>query len=210
MDPVKDGKQASDSLPLLAVTAGTVKDPVCGMDVNPKTSSSQYEFEGQTYHFCCVHCREKFAREPEKFVRPPVRSGEKQGHVVDSEGKSTCPMHPEVRQKKAGSCPKCGMALEPPKPSPPAAKTEYVCPMHPQIVRAAAGSCPICGMALEPRSVAAQEEENPELRDMRRRFWVSAAMTLPVLVVAMGDYIPGRPFEGLASMRAWAWLEMVL
>src|SRR5687768_3693154 len=86
----------------------------------------------------------------------------------------TCPMHPEVRQPGPGSCPKCGMALEPVAPaSPPRAKVPYTCPMHPQIVRDAPGSCPICGMALEPRTVSAEggEEENAELRDMTRRFW---------------------------------------
>src|SRR3989449_4445238 len=61
----------------------------------------------------------------------------------------TCPMHPEVRQPKPGSCPKCGMALEPVGAEAPSARTEYVCPMHPQIVRDAPGSCPICGMRSE-------------------------------------------------------------
>ena len=69
--------------------------------------------------------------------------------------------------------------------------------MHPEIVRDAPGSCPICGMALEPRTVTVDEGPNPELVDMSRRFWASAALTVPLLVVAMGDYIPGRPLEQL-------------
>jgi Cu+-exporting ATPase len=75
------------------------------------------------------------------------------------------------------------MPLEPEFPLP--AKREYVCPMHPQIVRPEPGSCPICGMALEPRTVTASEEENPELRDMTRRFWVSAVLTAPLFAIAM-------------------------
>src|SRR2546428_4344391 len=78
----------------------------------------------------------------------------------------TCPMHPEVRQPRPGSCPKCGMALEPVAAEAPMTRTEYVCPMHPQIVRNAPGSCPICGMALEPRTVTG-DEENAELKDRK-------------------------------------------
>src|SRR6185503_12329921 len=84
----------------------------------------------------------------------------------------TCPMHPEVRQRGPGACPKCGMALEPVTPALKSTKTEWTCPMHPQIVRDGPGSCPICGMALEPKTLtAAGELENPELIDMTRRLW---------------------------------------
>ena len=65
----------------------------------------------------------------------------------------------------------------------PSTQTKRTCPMHPEIVRDEPGSCPICGMALEPMTVAAEEEENAELRDMRRRFWVSTALTIPLVVI---------------------------
>lgn len=120
----------------------------------------------------------------------------------------TCPMHPAVRQSGPGQCPECGMALEP--VSPPGVQTEWVCPMHPEVVRDAPGACPICGMALEPRSVSGEDEENPELADMRRRFLVSAVFTIPIFIIAMGDLIPGRPLDGLASARTWDWTELVL
>ena len=88
---------------------------------------------------------------------------------------------------------------------------EYTCPMHPQIVRSSPGNCPICGMALEPKTpVAGDEEENPELADMRRRFWVSLAFTVPLLLLAMGHLIPGWPlarFEGSPVLR---WAELAL
>lgn len=121
----------------------------------------------------------------------------------------TCPMHPEVRQSGPGACPKCGMALEAVTPA-VAGVRKYVCPMHPQIVRSEPGSCPICGMALEPRDVSAGEEENPELLDMRRRFWVSLVLTVPVLIAAMGEFIPGQPLRHLASGRTWTWVELIL
>jgi Cu+-exporting ATPase len=92
-------------------------------------------------------------------------------------------MCPEVRAGKPGACPSCGMALEPEIPL--AKRIEYTCPMHPEIVRFAPGSCPICGMALEPRTVVLAEEDDPELRNMTHRFWVSVALTVPLLAVAM-------------------------
>jgi Cu+-exporting ATPase len=121
-----------------------------------------------------------------------------------------CPMDPEVHETKPGACPKCGMALEQAVPAAPATKTEYVCPMHPQIVRPGPGSCPICGMALEPRAVTAEEQENPELTSMTRRFWGSVALTAPILLTAMGAYLPGAPLEKLISRRALTWVELVL
>jgi P-type Cu+ transporter len=129
---------------------------------------------------------------------------------VDS-NEHTCPMHPEVRQQGTGDCPKCGMALEQAVATLPATKTEYTCPMHPEVVRNEPGSCPICGMALEPRTVSVQEERNPELVEMSWRFWVSLALTVPVLVVAMAGFVPGlSTLTRLASPRAWQWFECVL
>jgi Cu+-exporting ATPase len=102
------------------------------------------------------------------------------------------------------------MALEPAFPAAPSTKTEYVCPMHPQIVRPEPGSCPICGMALEPRVVTAEEKENPELTSMTRRFWASVALSAPILLAAMGAYLPGAPLEKLISVRALTWVELIL
>src|SRR5260370_12981571 len=118
-------------------------------------------------------------------------------------------MCPEVRKVGPRPCPKCGMALEPESPAPTATKTEYTCPMHPEIVRAGPGSCPICGMALEPRTVTA-EEDNPELRDMTRRFWISLTLTAPLLAIAMGSMLSPHAF--MASPWNWGlpWLELLL
>src|SRR5207249_958906 len=87
--------------------------------------------------------------------------------------------------------PVCGMAVDPAT----AKRVEYTCPMHPEIVRTGPGSCPICGMALERRTVTAEAEENPELREMTRRFWISLALTLPLLGIAMADMLPGMPVQ---------------
>ena len=122
----------------------------------------------------------------------------------------TCPMHPEVCQKGPGSCPKCGMTLEPVAPAVPKMRTEYTCPMHPEIVRTEPGNCPICGMTLEPRMAGAEEEEDTELRGMTLRFWVGVALTIPVLISAMGAYIPAMSLERLAPHTTWVWFELVL
>ena len=121
-------------------------------------------------------------------------------------GKYTCPMHPEVRQSGPGACPKCGMALQAERTAPLAAGSEYVCPMHPQIVRDAPGNCPICGMTLEPRAISAEKQDNPELRDMTLRFWVSLGLAVPVLLSAMSDGLLLR----FAPARFWTWFELIL
>jgi P-type Cu+ transporter len=199
-------------------------DPVCGMKVEPGKAPS-YEFQGKTHFFCCPHCLEKFRADPPRYLASPAAGHSEHAHgsvqitapapasvpkPAASDSGFTCPMHPEIREEKPGSCPKCGMALEPVSPAPPAARTEYVCPMHPEIVRDAPGACPICGMALEPKTVAAEEEENVELKEMKRRFWVGLALTIPVLASAMGKYIPGNPFGSWASEHFWIWFEMAL
>ena len=86
---------------------------------------------------------------------------------------------------------------------------EYTCPMHPEIVRAGPGNCPICGMALEPRTVTAHED-NPELRDMTRRFWISLALTTPLLAIAMGSMFSPRMFMASPWNRILPWLELLL
>ncbi len=197
----------------------TVTDPVCGMDITIADSVGSADFGGHTYYFCNPSCLEKFKADPEKYVPGSEGHNHKQPETIKQpETKSaagraseyTCPMDPEVRQASPGPCPKCGMALEPMSPALPSVRTEYVCPMHPEIVRPEPGSCPICGMALEPRTATIEEEENPELKTMTRRFWVSVALSIPVLISAMGRHIPGMPLDRLAPERFWTWFEFVL
>jgi len=191
-----------------------LRDPVCGMEVGPETAH-RFHHAGTNYLFCSAGCLANFRESPDRYLsdggegkaHPPGKSGEER---IPRDAEYTCPMHPEVRQAGPGSCPKCGMALEPVAPQAPAARTEWTCPMHPEVVRDAPGDCPKCGMALEPRTVSAAEEESAELSDMRRRFWVSAVLTVPLFLIAMADFLPGRPLENLASPRALGWLEFAL
>jgi P-type Cu+ transporter len=204
-----------------------MKDPVCGMDVNPATARFKTTHRSTEYFFCSAGCLAKFQANPEKILSsPPKPMGSPTASGLISLGVSAnakrttasapnnaqayvCPMCPEVHQLKPGPCPKCGMALDRESPALAASKTEYTCPMHPEIVRTEPGSCPICGMALEPRTVTAHEE-NPELRDMTRRFWISLALTAPLLIIAMGSMM--WPHMFMASSWNWTlpWLELLL
>ena len=192
-------------------------DPVCGMTVDPASAAASHEHGGKRYYFCCEHCLEKFRADPAKFLKPALTqrrplapSPAATPPQAAQRGSYICPMDPEVREPGPGPCPKCGMALEPLVTGAPAPRTEYTCPMHPEIVQAEPGSCPLCGMALEPRSVSLEEAANPELVDMTRRFWVSTALALPVLLLAMGEMIPGQPLEQMISRALGGWLQFIL
>jgi P-type Cu+ transporter len=154
----------------------TLRDPVCGMSVAP-TSGHRHEHEGREYVFCSAGCLEKFKRDPGKYVHD-------------------------------GS----GTPLEPVVPA-PTSSAEWTCPMHPEVTRSEPGSCPICGMALEPRTLTAdQSDENPELRDMTRRFWSSVALTAPLFVIAMGEHVPALDalLSSLISAQARTFVELGL
>ena len=181
------------------------KDPVCGMSVDP-TKAINAEHEGETYYFCCQGCRNKFVADPQAYLDPQQPSTNKE----QGPGLYICPMCPGVEQDHPGACPKCGMALERSGPPRTQTKTQYTCPMHPEIVRDEPGDCPICGMALEPVTVTVEEEENPELKNMTRRFWISAALSLPLVIIAMGGMIPSNPLASLAPLHTLRWLEFIL
>ncbi len=184
-----------------------LRDPVCGMSVTTESKHS-LSHKGETYYFCCAGCMEKFRAAPEHYLKggikpapEPQPAGEASAYV--------CPMCPEVREDAPGPCPTCGMALEPEMPAALPTKVQYTCPMHPEIVRDEPGECPKCGMALEPMTVTLEEEENPELVDMTRRFWVSTVLTVPLVILAMGKFV-GLSFEWLATPRTLSWIELVL
>ncbi len=178
-------------------------DPVCKMNVHPEKAASKTEHDGTTYYFCGKRCLERFQENPKSYLAP-----RKEPAIVEEAESYVCPMDPEVEASFPGPCPKCGMALEPLIVAAPKTKTEWVCPMHPEIVRTEPGACPKCGMALEPRIVEESEPVNPELVDMTRRFWTGAALTVPVLMISMSDWIPS--FHQYA-MTVWAtWLQLIL
>lgn len=184
-------------------SASSLKDPVCGMDVK-ESSAFRFELDGNEYLFCSSNCLEKFRNSPNGYLNPK-RDAKRTEHSLKAI--YVCPMHPMVRQIGPGDCPDCGMALEP--ESPLTARTQYTCPMHPEILQEQPGDCPICGMALEATAIQVEEDDS-ELRDMSRRFWLSLPFTLPVFVIAMSDMIPGKPFQDLLSTQTQIWLQLLL
>ena len=198
---------------LTSDTDTQLKDPVCGMDV---TTDSEHHLshDDHDYYFCSRHCEEKFEASPDTYLNTaPVQDSycpdDSCSLTPSSAATYTCPMHPEIEQKGPGSCPRCGMALEPKDLPVVETKVEYTCPMHPEIVQDHPGSCPKCGMALEAKTITS-EEKNEELIDMSRRFWISSVLAIPVFILAMvADLVPSWLPDGLA-MQTVQWIEFVL
>ncbi|MBZ9773612.1 heavy metal translocating P-type ATPase [Mesorhizobium sp. CO1-1-8] len=191
-----------------------VRDPVCGMIVDPVDGKPTAEHDGHLYHFCSQGCRTKFVSEPEKFLTAtdPVC-----GMSVDRATARHFARHEGQGFYFCSAACQAKFEAEPQRylgdrPAPQAMPkgTQYTCPMHPEIIRDKPGSCPKCGMALEPMGVPTGEEgPNPELVDFTRRLWVSAVLSVPLLIIAMAPMI-GLTFEGLLEDRTKVWIELVL
>ena len=151
--------------------APVVKDPVCGMDVDPAMSEYHSEHDGQTYYFCSEHCRAKFDAAPGTYVPVSADVGHEHDDQAGHEHRGT----PATGAAASGEV------------------AEWTCPMHPEIRRPGPGTCPICGMALEPVTVTADSGPNPELADMTRRFKVAVALTIPVARPRHGPRPDPRP-----------------
>lgn len=155
---------------MIAEPLGTEIDLVCGMTVNPETAVGQHDHNGKTYYFCSNGCLAKFKQNPENYL--------------------------QLKDKQTGNLPK---------------DVEYTCPMHPQISQIGPGSCPICGMALEPRVFSLDAvEDDSELQGMTRRFWIGVILTLPLLLITMGEMLPGSPVMRFIAPATSSWLQAIL
>jgi Cu+-exporting ATPase len=177
-------------LPLVQVP--TAVDPVCGMTVDPATTPFTAQHAGKTFYFCCGGCRAKFNADPEKYL-------------------SGGPSHVHARGDHA---------MEPhraPAPSETSGDVEYTCPMHPEVRQMGPGSCPICGMALEPAVPTAEPQDDHELIEMMRRFWVSAALSVGTFALAMAETAPAVQLLLATPVVLWGgwpffvrgWLSLV-
>ena len=209
-DPQKylrpDAPKSMEAEPSASGDAGPATDPVCGMKVDPANSAGSADHQGTRYYFCSKSCLQRFQADPAKYLQPSAQTAEP---AAPAGTLYFCPMDPEVRQDHPGSCPKCGMALEPDLSTMPVTRVDYTCPMHPEIVRDGPGSCPICGMALEPRTVTLDDAPNPELIDMTRRMWIAGALGLPVFLFAMGDMVLGMGLGGRVDLRVTNWIGLI-
>ncbi|MBS1796220.1 MAG: cadmium-translocating P-type ATPase [Acidobacteria bacterium] len=146
----------------------TFVDPVCRMLVRPDTAAGKFDYRGTTYYFCATGCLNKFRQAPERFLNPKAE----------------------------------------PEPMSGGGEAEYTCPMHPEIVQIGPGTCPKCGMALEPTVISLDDQPDPEYLDMKRRFLISLALTLPVFALAMGGMFVD--LHAFISPRAVLWIEFLL
>jgi len=180
-------------------------DPICGMQVEETTDLTARR-DGQTFYFCSDHCRERFLNNADAEDSPSSGGDLGAGEDSAQEGsRYICPMCEGVESDTPGDCPKCGMSLEPEKPSASGRKTVYTCPMHPEVEQEEPGSCPKCGMDLEPKYQQAVDDDDSELRDMTRRFWISSALSLPVFLLAMLPMV-----DRWIGHTVNTWLQLVL
>ncbi len=191
-----------------------IRDPVCGMTVDPNAGKPQLDHDGLVYHFCSASCRDKFVNAPHEFLTAvdPVC-----GMTVDRATAAHFTRHEGQGFYFCSAGCKGKFETEPtrylgdrPAPEPMPKGTQYTCPMHPEIVRDKPGTCPKCGMALEPMGVPTGDEgPNPELVDFTRRLWVSGVLSVPLLLITMGPML-GLPFREWLGERTAVWIEFAL
>ena len=152
------------------------RDPVCGMAVDRISAKHHHEHLGSTYFFCSAGCLNKFQEDPDRFLNSPGQG----------------PAAPHLPISAVGDVPEGSI---------------WTCPMHPEIRKDGSGTCPICGMALEPLEPTLEEGPNPELSDMSRRFWISALLSIPLVVLTLGAEVFGWQ---ILPMRTSMWAQFVL
>ena len=167
------------------INENALKDPVCGMNIT-QDSTYHHEYEAKKYYFCSQKCQSKFISDPKLYILNLEKSKKIKktiGHHHSSNNSSLVP----INQKNIDN------------------GTLYTCPMHPEIRQDHPGNCPKCGMALEPLLPELEEEDNPELRDFKRRFWWTLPLTIIVTFLAMfGHQL------NLFDMTVQSWIELVL
>jgi Cu+-exporting ATPase len=168
----------------LAAHTNTVKDPVCGMNVDPAKTQHHTHLGDADYYFCSKGCLEKFKANPSQYTQP-VKAHEGCCHGHHKPAPTT--------QPAAGS-----------------KDVIYTCPMHPEVRQVGPGTCPKCGMALEPENIAESDGADPELKDMTRRFWVAAVLSIPLLFLGMGAHITSGGLHEFIMSRTAIWLQLVL
>ncbi|NEI70688.1 heavy metal translocating P-type ATPase [Rhizobium lusitanum] len=192
-----------------------IRDPVCGMTVDPNAGKPSLDYQGRSFHFCSNGCHAKFEAAPENYLsaKDPVCSMSVDRatarHFLKHEGEKFYFCSAGCKAKFETD-PSAYLDGNRPAPKPVPKGTLYTCPMHPEVVSDHPGDCPKCGMALEPMGVpAADEGPNPELVDFTRRLWISAALSLPLLVISMGPMI-GLPMRDWIGEPFATWVELIL
>ncbi|WP_286766061.1 MULTISPECIES: heavy metal translocating P-type ATPase [Rhodopirellula] len=177
----------------MSTTQADATDPVCGMTVDP-AESRRSEHEGKPYFFCSEGCQTKFESDPAGVL---ATRAEKESSTNHEMSESSC----------CGSGGHGGLSTRE-SDSPTNPEAVYTCPMHPEIEQVGPGDCPICGMDLEPKLVEmADQGDEEQYRDMKRRFWVGVALSVPLLVIAMGSMVGLRVADWM-SQSVFGWLQL--
>ena len=194
-------------------TQDIIRDPVCGMIVDPNAGKPTTDYQGHTYHFCSDGCRKKFDCDPEAYrtSEDPVC-----GMTVERATAAYMSKHAGERfyfcssgcQTKFDDDPEAYLG-DRPEPEPMPEGTMYTCPMDPEIVQDHPGDCPICGMALEPMTPSLDSGPHPEFVDFKRRLWITAPMAAGVFLLEMGSHV-GIPFAEWLGHTAFVWIQFLL
>lgn len=190
-----------------------MRDPICGMTVDPEAGKPHFEHDGHDFHFCSEGCRTKFAADPAEHrtsVDPVC------GMTVERASAIHMAKHAGAREYFCSAHCMDKFEQDPeaylgdrPAPEPMPIGTKYTCPMDPEIIRDEPSDCPICGMALEPMTPSLDDGPNPELVDFRRRLWIGAPLALAVFLLEMGSHL-GLPIADLIGAKATQWIQFAL
>lgn len=231
---IQPGRNKSLKNEMRIDSEGTHVDPICKMLVRPETAAGKFEHNGETFYFCAVGCLEKFKAQTSGDENSPAYShiverdemkAAPEGEFIDPVcgmlvAPETAAGHHEFEGNTYYFCstgclnkfkqnPKIFLQeIKKEKAAPETEGIEYTCPMHPEIIQIGPGTCPICGMALEPKTFSLEDTPDPENLDMKRRFWISAVLTIPVFLLAMGEMLPD--FHNFISPNVSIWIQFIL
>ncbi len=178
----------------MSTTKVSATDPVCGMSVQP-SESLRSEFEGKEYFFCCENCQRKFEAAPADVLTARAeKQAAKQMEVVTLSG----------AESAHACCGGHGGSSTKTNKNQTDSTAIFTCPMHPEIEQVGPGDCPICGMDLEPKFVdLAEQGDDEQYADMKRRFWVGVVLSVPLLVIAMGPMVGLRVADWMIESSVW-------
>jgi P-type Cu+ transporter len=169
------------------------------MTVDPNNAAATTEHAGRRYYFCSKGCAQRFAQSPEKYAAATVESSKPLAHTAPPSSAAAKPAAVPCAARNQAAATSSAPSAAP-------QGVRYTCPMHPQIVQIGPGPCPICGMALEPMDPLGAVEADPEYDSMRKRLWISATLSLPLLALSMlGDHLGLQLAPAIRN-----WMEFIL
>jgi len=176
----------------------TATDPVCGMQVSPEHAIKS-EYQGKSFYFCSESCRKKFDKNPEGILAERSKKEAEKASASSESGHGCCSGHEAAP-----------IALDSRLLPLDSSQAVYTCPMHLEIEQIGPGACPLCGMDLEPKFVSdTNESDESQLQEMKLRFWVGVALSIPLLIITMGPMIGLRVIDWIPE-QILNWVQLAL